>query len=267
MIKKMDQFDSITKCFDNRKNNEVELECKCKHRDICTENDKIICNECGEELENILSCSKETRSFQSSDPRKSDPTRVHARKNEDKSIGKDLINLNISDTIATKANYIYEDVTNGKIYRGSSRKAIIFACVYHAYKISGIPQTADSLLRTFDISRKNGLKGMKVVNINASYDSEIHNSEITIVNIIQDILSNFVTSKHHELEVVDLYSKIHNRSSRLNRARPQSVAASVVYYWIKTKNLNVTLEEFARITELSQMTIVKNTKEVGNILL
>ena len=42
-----------------------------------------------------------------------------------------MSNMGFSDRIIEKANRIYDDVANGKIYRGNSRKAIIFACIFH----------------------------------------------------------------------------------------------------------------------------------------
>lgn len=265
----MSQYDCFNKyCNDNSKCMiENNLTMSCNHIDIVMEGNKTICNTCGEELDYITQTNeKEWCYYKNTDPKKTDPTRVHARKKDEKSINKDLINLPISDVIISSANVIYETVTNGKIYRGKSRKAIIFACVYHAYKMAGIPQAADSLLRIFDITKKNGLKGLKIVNINIPIDSEINKTSVSVVDIIKDILSQFIMDDKSKDEVVEIYWKIHNKSSKLNRARPQSVAASVVYYWIKKKDIKISIEDFANITNLSQMTITKNTKEVISIL-
>jgi len=67
-------------------------------------------------------------------------------------------------------------------------------------------------------------------------------------------------------EVNALYKKINNRSSKLNRSRPQSVAAALTFYWICTKNRKITIKDFSKKVELSELTISKNAKEIANIL-
>ena len=45
-------------------------------------------------------------------------------------------------------------------------------------------------------------------------------------------------------EVNILYSKIHNKSSILNRSRPQSVASGLVRYYILLKGKDISIKEF-----------------------
>jgi transcription initiation factor TFIIIB Brf1 subunit/transcription initiation factor TFIIB len=59
---------------------------------------------------------------------------------------------------------------------------------------------------------------------------------------------------------------VKNRSSNLNRARPNSIASAIIYYWITKKNINITLKEFAKKTNLSEITISKISKEISTIL-
>ncbi len=67
-------------------------------------------------------------------------------------------------------------------------------------------------------------------------------------------------------EVINLYARIKNRSSKLNRSRPQSVAAALTYYWIRKKKLDISLKDFAKKVDLSELTINKNAKEVALVL-
>ena len=65
-------------------------------------------------------------------------------------------------------------------------------------------------------------------------------------------------------EVIQLYNLIKNKSSELNRARPQSVACGLIFYWLSNirKNTVITLSEFAKIVALSELTINKISKEI-----
>jgi transcription initiation factor TFIIIB Brf1 subunit/transcription initiation factor TFIIB len=79
-------------------------------------------------------------------------------------------------------------------------------------------------------------------------------------------MDKFSATPAQKNEVIDLYRKTKNRSSKLNRARPQSVAAALTYYWICKKNMDISLKKFAQKADLSELTINKNAKEVAIVL-
>lgn len=247
--------------------NKEKKEISCDHSNVMNENGIISCIECGEELEKRVLHEREWRYYGQSDTkRSSDPNRVQVRKSEERTIYKDVENMGFSEKITTAANQIYSEVTKGQIFRGNSRKAIVFACVFQAYKLSGKPQPHERLIKIFDLNRKSGLKGLKHVNLNAPKTSKIHTTYITPVNLVEDVMGKFSASESQINEVVDLYTKIKNKSSKLNRARPQSVASGLTYYWICLKQIDITLKEFAEKADLSELTINKIAKEVAIVL-
>lgn len=239
----------------------------CSHIDIIDENGIVTCLECGKEIERKIMHEQEWRNYGATDGKKTaDPTRVQQRRVEEKSIYKDVENLNFSDIVIDKADEIYKQVTNGQIYRKGSRRAIIFACIFHAYKIIGNPQSHSHLIKLLGLNRRTGLKGIKFVNINAPKDSEIHTTVVTPVVLVKDLMNKFKAQQSQIREVTEIYKLVENRSSKLNRARPQSVSAGLVYYWIRKKKMNITIKEFAKIAELSVLTIDKIAKEISCIL-
>ena len=260
-----DLLENLITEYNKESSSDEEANCGCAHVDVTMENGVNICTACGEEIDRPIQYNKDW-AYYSAGSGRSDPTRVHARKIEEKTISKDVAGMNFSDKIVSKANEIYMECTKGQIYRGGSRKAIIFACIFHAYKILGNHQTPDSLIQAFGLTRKAGLKGMKIVNVNIPKDSEIHNTRISPSHIIGDIMNKFMATEEQKTEVCAIYDMIYNRSSKLNRARPQSVAAAVVYYWITTKNIPIDIKDFASHTNLSELTIKKNTKEVEKVI-
>jgi transcription initiation factor TFIIIB Brf1 subunit/transcription initiation factor TFIIB len=241
----------------------------CDHEETINEGGLITCLYCGEQLKREIMNEKEWRYYGSTDnKRTSDPNRVHSRKVEEKTISKDVENMGFSEPIIIKAEQIYLEVTKGEIYRGQSRKAIVFACIFFSYKLSGNYQPPESLIKLFGLSRKNALKGLKIVTVNAPKYLILNTSVISItpVHIINDIMDKFKSSQEQKEEVIKLYSRIKNKSSKLNRARPQSVAASLIYYWTQQNNIDINLKEFAKKVDLSELTIDKNTKEITIIL-
>lgn len=239
----------------------------CLHENIISEKGVSVCVDCGEESHQRITHEKEWRYYGQSDTKhSSDPNRVQMRKNEERSIFKDVENLGFSESIIAKANKIYAQVTEGKIFRGNHRKAIVFACVFHAYKMSGKPQSHERLIQIFNLSRKTGLRGLKYVNLYAPKNSKIRTTYITPINLVGEIMEKFSATKEQKQEVVELYEKIKNKSSRLNRSRPQSVASGLVFYWICVKGKEITLKDFAKKVILSELTINRIAKEISEVL-
>jgi transcription initiation factor TFIIIB Brf1 subunit/transcription initiation factor TFIIB len=240
---------------------------ECLHKNIILENVTKICTECGVVIEKDLSYDKEWRYYGMMDTKHtSDPNRCNIRKCEDKSIFKDVEKMGFSDKIVYLANQIYLQVTNGQIFRGNSRKILIFACIFHSFKVNNIPQTHEKLLATFEITRRSALRGIKYVNLNTPKDSVIHTTYITPINLVEEIMDKFSATPAHKAEVIELYNKIKNKSSKINRSRPQSVSCGIIFFWIAQKNLDISIKEFASKTDLSELTILKISREIGEIL-
>ena len=79
-------------------------------------------------------------------------------------------------------------------------------------------------------------------------------------------MDQFSATFEQKQEVCDIYEQIKNRSSRLNRSRPQSVASGIVFYWICLKEKDISLKDFAKKVTLSELTINKMTKEIVDVL-
>jgi transcription initiation factor TFIIIB Brf1 subunit/transcription initiation factor TFIIB len=250
------------------KDSESVLETSCTHTDTVTEGgSNVICSDCGEVLAKGVSYDKEWRYYGIMDTRhSSDPNRCNMRKSEDKTIYRDVEKMGFSDKIITCANVLYEQVSDGKIYRGNTRKGIIFACIFHAYKLNNNPQSCEVLVDIFGIDRRVGLRGLKFVNLNAPKDSNFRNFQITTEHLITEIMAKFYANKSHVDEALVLYSMIKGRSSLLNRSRPQSVASGLVRYYIQKKNSDISMDYFKSKINLSELTITRIVREIKTIL-
>jgi transcription initiation factor TFIIIB Brf1 subunit/transcription initiation factor TFIIB len=263
-----DLFDTALKNFEHfeklkeAKRNADNGDC-CAHVNVENRGGVETCTTCGVVLKHNIMHDREWRNYLNSG--KKDPTRVQARKREERSIFKDVQGLGFSNKIISIANELYSDVSKGRIFRGNCRKAIIFACIFHAYKSVGQPKTHENLIKLFKLNRKAGLKGLKHVTLNST-SPLLRGGHITAEHLISEIMNTFSASDKQKLEVEGLYKQIKNRSSNLNRARPNSVASGLVYFWIKSSGIPITLKEFADSCNLSDITIVKISKEVEKIL-
>jgi transcription initiation factor TFIIIB Brf1 subunit/transcription initiation factor TFIIB len=280
-----DIFDEFEEHFDNfEKNEKVENKDnnddeKCEHVNVVNEMGVISCSDCGIELKKVMTYEKDWRYYGSDDTRKnSDPNRCHIRKVEDKSIFKDVENLGFSEKIVNMANDIYSQVTKGKIYRGNSRKAIIFGCIFQSIKMigngnnggnnGGKVYTCENLRELFGLDRKIILKGLKHVNLNAPKESHIRAKSDNMHDMIDEFIKKFDLDDMNKQEIYDMYQNIKNKSTIINRSRPQSVIASLFYYYIGVKRgfNNVNMNDFVKTVNLSKLTIDKISKEIQTIL-
>ncbi len=248
-------FDNIVN--DSNSNNSV-----CKHNiDFNTK----CCTKCGLQIDNEILYNNDHKTF-NTNRKYNNGSRCHIRKSDEKNIYKDVSNLNIPDNIIQEANSIYQTVVKDRIYRGNTRKAIIFACIFYAYKNMNKPQTCDSLITLFNIQRKDGLKGLKLVNIHSNNTIISKSNYITPQNIIADFMNNLSASKEDIDNVIELYSHIHKKSEIINRARPQSVASGLIRYYIIKHNKNISISDFVDIVKISELTINRMVKEISRIL-
>jgi transcription initiation factor TFIIIB Brf1 subunit/transcription initiation factor TFIIB len=251
---------------DDKEDKEKE---KCLHSNVVNEIGTILCSDCGIELSKVMSYEKDWRYYGTDDTRKnSDPNRCHIRKLEDKSIFRDVESYGFSEKIVNMANDIYIQVTKGKIFRGNSRKAIIFGCVLHSVKCNGKAYTCDALRTIFQLDRKLILRGLKYVNLNAPKESQIRAKESSTNELVEECLHKFDMTEDDKKEIYELYYKIKNKSSMINRSRPQSVTSSLIYYYIcKKKGFNnVNIKDFVKKVNLSELTINKISKEISKIV-
>ena len=79
-------------------------------------------------------------------------------------------------------------------------------------------------------------------------------------------MDKFSATAEQKQEVVKLYEQIKNKSSRLNRSRPQSVGAGLVYFWIRSKQKDITLKQFTKKVSLSELTINKIANEIADVI-
>lgn len=247
-----DIFDQLTETDIVHKEKEEKPE--CKHSDVIQDKNVIVCTQCGNCIQKLFNQHREWKSQQ---------TRVTV---DDKNIFKDVENIHFSEHIIQIANSLYVQVTKDKIYRGNARKGIISACIFHAFKVIGKPQIYKKIIKLFNINKKIGLKGLKFVSINAPKNSVIFKTQITPITFIEYYMEELQATEKDINYVKELYRQIEaNSNHKLNRSRPQSVASGIVYYWILEENRKITLKTFAKITELSELTIVKIQKDIKEI--
>ena len=79
-------------------------------------------------------------------------------------------------------------------------------------------------------------------------------------------MNKFSATDNQKADVICLYKQIKNKSSYINRSRPQSIASGLVRYYILLKKKEISMKEFVQKVNLSELTIENMVKEITKIL-
>ncbi len=226
---------------------------ECPHLNRNVEMGKVECLDCGLELKTLLVDTG------------GDGERYWAPRPKSKGIKVDLEGI-FPDPIISKTSDIFENVTEGAIFRIDRRRSIIAACVMEAYKILKIPITQQEVLNRYPVANIN--TGVKMVEMRIKkFDTDrVRKTYTSPEESIRDILGKWEDGDDFLTEVIELYRGIEGKSNLINRARAKSVAAAVIYYFILAMNKNTTIAEFCKAVELSSATIVKLAREVSAVM-
>lgn len=241
------------------------FESLCSHTDLVPRNGVNACVNCGIEIHAAPDTKEWKYNGISNSKQMIDPSRCLTRPQKHRLLHNDLLDLGISDRIKNIANNIYIEVCKGKVHRGTRRKGIVFAVVFHSYKLDNNPQTCESLIKIFKIRRKDALRGLKFVNENMSKQSQVQNAYITPEHVIIEFLQLFQITDARRDEILKLYHIIANRSSILNRSRPQSVASGMIWYWLRKNKTTISIKEYVKHVHLSELTVNKIAREIARV--
>lgn len=262
----MDMF-SVFASFDDHETVSGGGDKGCGHVAQCVDGTVVTCTDCGVEVERVQTYEREWRYYDTDS--KSNPTRCVARKTVGITILKDLENLGIGEHVIALANEIYTQVTKGNIKRGrSSRKAIIAACLFHAFKQLGTPKSCDMLreiMKDANLDKSHFLHGFKQVALNIGKTSAVHTTYITPRDIIVENMALLNSSDEQRDAVVDMYSKLASLSPMFNESRPQSVAAGFVFHYVSEHGCSISIKEFALKVKVSELTINKVRAEIRRV--
>jgi transcription initiation factor TFIIIB Brf1 subunit/transcription initiation factor TFIIB len=228
----------------------------CSHSSLSEQRGMFVCIQCGCVMPDNYDNDKEYKYINMKQQ-----SGRQVRKMYEKSIFKDLDAYCIPQNIQIYANEHYKKVSDGKIFRGQSRKAVIFSCVFIAYKQMNQPQSIERLQTVFKINKKTVSKGIKIVGL--ALQKQDNKMFLNVDDIIPEMLSKFQSSTEVQEKVKQLYYMIQNRSSTINRSRPRSVAAALIYYFMKASNKQFSDKIFCSTVQLSKLTIQKLHQEIA----
>lgn len=169
-------------------------------------------------------------------------------------LGKDY---GIYDKVLTSlTKEIYEVVVKNKMVKKSNNKAVLCASLYYASCYLKKPQTFNTLLTIFGITRKKGSKGLKLcqIAVQESSNLNIKNLKDTIhcftpdhrENLL-DLISRYNVPLKYFENIEQLMIEIHLKKRKTLNDQINTLWLSCIFFWVTKINPYVHPEDFVSI--------------------
>jgi hypothetical protein len=239
----------------------------CRHSETVEREGTVTCLECGLEISSELSNGPdrrvEDRNCFYSDA--GSGVRCSYRRAEQKNIYKEIEKFNFPREIVNIANKLYVSVVKDAILRSPLRMAVVFACVFNAYKSIGEFKIPKELQQIFGLAKTDVANGMKYFNLNVPKDFKI--STIKIADYIPVIMKRFRAKEYHIVNAIRILEFVKQRTTLLNSSCPQGIAAAICFYYCSLVNKKrFKCEDFAEIVGMSRVTIDKFSRQITEII-
>ena len=244
-----------------------ELVDQCEHLNAYEgDNGFYVCNDCGFEVEKLI-FQPEWKYYGSDGSR--DPSRCHKERGSEKNLNKIFngLPIKISKAIKSCVERKYYKIVGKKTVRGKKRESIVAASLFHVYQDFGESRTSDYIRNLFDLTKKKMSQGL---NDYYEHFPEDRKRQVKTEDLLRWLMMLTGVNRSHYAVIVKICRYFNNTSQTLKRSSPQSVAASIIYFYLcwnkkyKTE-LGLTKSQFALKAMLSDITVTKLTKEMVSI--
>jgi transcription initiation factor TFIIIB Brf1 subunit/transcription initiation factor TFIIB len=241
---------------------------ECIHASVTNIDGSSICTMCGVKIDEAL-LDNETRYYGASDTRYSkDPSRYNQRKTEERSLYSDLEPLGFPQEIIECANEYYKIIIKNKIYRAKNRLSIVFVCTYRAYEDMQEPRVPSELAQIFKLDKKGISNGFKT--FSKVFRKRPEKRYVDAIDLVPKLLSDLNIERSKQLLCMDdirtIYRFIKIKNPSFNSSNPQSIAAGLVYYYLKLNNVDISRGDFSKVVHLTDITFTKIATDINNLL-
>jgi transcription initiation factor TFIIIB Brf1 subunit/transcription initiation factor TFIIB len=263
-----EEYSDMFGSFETTKINNKKCDIECDHNDTYDDtNGMKICKKCHCELD-TLDFTAEWRSYET---RSTDPSRCHNSKVPIKGGIEKVFQdtrLNLPDAIKRSAEIKYREIVGDDTVRGRKRKGIVAACLFHVYKEQGEPKIPQDIATMLGIARQHMSDGMTLYN---SVFKDDRTEYVDTCDIIPRIMKMTKIPLIHKPKIIKLAKILENSDQILNRSGLKSVSSAIIYFYLCVnptlkKELGMDKFTFSKATKLSDITIIKLTKKISNVL-
>ena len=235
---------------------------ECRHARTASLHGQTHCRDCGETI--LSFCQEDTHYFEDAS------TVLATERKAPKSIRKELEPLALPEDIKDRADRIYAYKVGDNTYRANVRQEVKFNCIYEAYKQAGIVCDPNEIAAMLGIKRKGMSRGiMRCSSLVTGKNDKEEPQILTAFDLVPSMLERcgIQGDASHLEDMQRVYQYTKDRSELLNRSKPQSIAAALIFYYLKQveSDRKIAKNEIAKKCGISVMTLGKVAAEFENI--
>lgn len=276
----------------------AEAQAPCPHAERAVVGGQTMCSACGLEIE-WLDFEPEWQSSLNGRP---DASRCHKPRASKGGVFKMFEDYCVgeSEAVVKETAKRYARLVEGQTRRAKNRRGLVAACYYHVLDEGGDPRTANDVAVLFDLDSAKMAEGNKVYELQARNRAKASQTQTqTVCHVIGKLAQEAGIPSSHVPQIKDLARALENTSYMLNHSQPASVAAAVIFFFLymqsvcaadrqprdpgaqgstagsatgggaankRPRRRRIKKKEFARLVDLSDITIGRLVKEIWGLL-
>ena len=244
------------------------MEPECDHENVVEDNFTVTCIDCGTEFE-TMDYRPEWRNYNKDGCQSQDLARCHSTKTATSRIRKLLDSMLVPEAVARIAEEKCMKIVGDDTIRGDKSKAIVAASLLHAYRQKGIMYTNSEICTKFTphLTKKIMSQGLSLYYITFPDDRVV---EFKLTDLMPKMVKTLGIEDCSD-DILQLFETLDGTSPLLNRSKPRSVAAAIIFYYLcsnpeKKAILGLTKAGFAGKVGISDITLSKLARECRNLL-
>lgn len=262
------------KTFINESNSEFlegNQDIECEHLKYFEEDGIKLCIDCGCEV-NVLDFESEWRNYGDSDTRSSkDTSRCHKSQTVKPGLDKVFQEAKLGflqQSIKKKVEKRYNIIVGKDTVRGTGRKAIVASCLLYVFRDEHDIRFADEIRLLFGLTKRDMSDGL------TKYYAKFLTDRIKSLkpsDLIRRIMKITEIDYKHYPKIFRIAKCLYNTDKILNHSNPQSVACSIIYFYLCLRpkykqSLGLNKSKFASKVGLSDITITKLAKRAAHVI-
>jgi len=166
----------------------------------------------------------------------------------------------------------HKDISEQQMFRGLNRDGIKAASIYIACRLNSYPRTAHEIATIFHLDKTSASTGCSVaVSLLNNLERGMESSQQTELCI--SLPSNFIERFCSKLEMPNeltylakfIAEKIERNGLLPDDNTPQSIAAGIIFYIVKLRELDITKAQIREVCSVSEVTMNKCSKKIEAI--
>lgn len=229
---------------------------ECHHSEVINENNKCICMDCGEMLVEHFISDKSYSSMMN----------IKKRHKTECSIYNEIPAF-FPQSVKNATIDIYKTITQTRIFRNTTKKAIILASLHRASEMAGSHQSFNDLLDIFSLKQHEANRGFTLMYTNLPKDShvlffdmmkEVESdimSKLKHLGMLKDDGQSFDTPLFNM--VMNTFRLVKDKAHTVDEFQQTSIICGCIYFWALHLNLFKREDHFAERLKISKMTLLR----------